>query len=1136
MNTINEVIEMAQSESSTLITGLTNTAKAHIVANIGKTKPIFIITHSELRAKELQEDISFFASQDAKIYPAKDIIFFSADVRSITITAERFSILQSLLKKQPLIIIATADALLDKLAPKEEFEKAIMKLAVGDVKDINQLAKNLAYMGYERRDPVEYEGQFAIRGGIFDLYSPTSQWAYRLEFFGDELDSIRTIDTASQKSIEKIDEITIFPMRELVYTNETLKKAIAKMEREYRKTLDNFQKNNSAEEADRLKENVGESLQKLIHAKSLPDIDKFFAYFYEGESLLSYIPEDTVLYFDEPNKINACINTALAEFSESKQNRILKGHILPGQANMFFDINDLQHIWGKFTNVLLMTLPGTPAGFAPKALAQLRTREISLAKNNVDYLCQELEFFCEKKVEVNILTKTPGKGQRLKEELDKRGVRSRYNVLIGSLTQGFEYLDNKLAYISEKEVFSTRKKRKGRQKAVNIEDFTDLKVGDYIVHDNHGIGVYNGLETILTDNVSKDYLKLSYGGGGKLYISITQMDRIQKYIGNSSVSLSRLGGVSWEKAKARVKETVKVLAEDLALLYAQRNIAQGFVYTKDTVWQAEFESTFPFQETDDQLVAIEDVKKDMESTKIMDRLVCGDVGFGKTEIALRASFKAVQDNKQVAFLVPTTILAQQHYMTFLERMKNFPINIELLSRFRSKKEQSQTVNRLANGQVDIVIGTHRLLSKDVVFSNLGLVVVDEEQRFGVTHKEKLKKLTINVDVLTLTATPIPRTLHMSLSGVRDISLLQEPPTSRKNIQTFVLEYDKEFVKTAITREMARGGQIYYLHNRVKNIATTAKTLMEIVPSARISYAHGRMGETALEKVMMDFIGGEIDVLVCTTIIETGLDIPNVNTIIIQDADHMGLAQLYQLRGRVGRSDKIAYSYLMYKKDKILTQESQHRLQTIRDFTEFGSGFKVALKDLEIRGVGSMLGAQQHGHMAAIGYGMYTRLLEEAVKELKGETVQEAPEISIDIKISAYIPSEYIPSAEQKLDIYKKISHIKNREDFCQIQDEIEDRYGNMPKPVEGLLNIAFLKAVAAPLGITTISQKDGGNLLVMFSHTATVDPNKIVDAVTKNGNLLFTSGDTPHITYKVDKELKLGDVVALRELLARLGE
>ena len=1173
--------------SPLLVTHVTDAAKSHLIAQQIKThqRPTLIVTHSPLRAKELQADIGFFLGQQGgeaseqlvSHYPAKDIIFFSADVRSGNITRERFSVLRRLVDEPtapsetgshlPPVVVLTIEALYDKLTPREAFMPFMTPINLGDEISVEGLVDKLVKMGYHRREQVEAEGHFALRGGILDVYTPAShqgsddmeRGAYRLEFFGDEVDSIRTLDTTTQRSLNKVGSLTLFPVRELVYTAETLAVALAVLAKDYQKQLDFFVKKGQQEEADKLREHVGETLAILRQSGTAKNIDNFFAYFYDGVSLLDYFPADGCIYFDEPNKIKAHASAVFTEFNMSNTSRLSQGYLLPNQSQMFFSYDGLLRIMANYNTMLLMTLPGSPYGFSPRTMAKIPTREVSLVRHSIENLAEEIRFQNNQGASVVVLAAAKSKAERLATELSGYDIAIHYasgfeslmsrtessmtNVTVaGSISRGFEYLEHKVVFISDKEVFAKTKRPIRRKKSARIENFADLKPGDHIVHDIHGIGVYSGLETLITDNVSRDYLQLTYKDGGKIYVPTTQVDRIQKYIGGSNAALSKLGGTAWEKTKTKAKEAVAELARELALLYAQRKEARGYEYTPDTIWQTEFEDSFPFDETNDQLLAIEDVKSDMESTKVMDRLICGDVGFGKTEVAIRAAFKAAQDGKQVAMLVPTTILAQQHWHNFKERMRSFPVNVEVLSRFRTKKEQNETLFRVQTGACDIIIGTHRLLSKDVKFKNLGLVIVDEEQRFGVTHKEKLKHLTVNVDVLTLSATPIPRTLHMSLSGIRDISLLQDPPTSRKNIQTFVLEYDKEFVKTAVTRELARGGQVYYLYNNVRNIGNMAQTIATIVPDARVRFAHGQMSETELETVMMAFIDREIDVLVCTTIIETGLDIPNVNTIVIHDADHMGLSQLYQLRGRVGRSDRIAYAYLMYKKDKLLNEIASRRLQTIRDFTEFGSGFKVALKDLEIRGVGNLLGASQSGHMATIGYEMYSRLLEEAVRELEGKPVEKQRDVSVEIKISAYIPPTYISNEEQRLYIYKKIAHMRHQQDHDAIYEEIEDKYGELPKSVDNLLQVALLKGVAASLGATEIIQKEQRHgpmvsqvLVVMFDPQATVDPEKITQVVSSSQNLLFTVAAAPYLTYKPQANVTVAELVALRKILESLS-
>ncbi|MFI3230364.1 MAG: transcription-repair coupling factor [bacterium] len=752
------------------------------------------------------------------------------------------------------------------------------------------------------------------------------------------------------------------------------------------------------------------------------------------------------------------------------------------------------------------------------------------------------------------------KCERLEKEFNQKGITTVFlkddifikdnysyskNVLYiirGSLNSGFEYPDQKFVVIADKELFGeekntiTNKKAKGNSKNKTvINSFNDLKVGDYVVHDNHGIALFKGIEKVVTEGVSKDYLKLGYEDEAILYVSINQLDIVQKYsiIGNSTPKLNNLGSKHWGVAKAKARKTVQIVAKDLINLYAKRRSAQGFEYSKDNIWQTEFEENFPFIETDDQLQAILDMKKDMESPQVMDRLICGDVGFGKTEVAIRGAFKAVQDSKQVVFLVPTTILAQQHFETFTKRMENYPINVNVLSRFRTPKQQKQTIEGIDKGLVDIVIGTHRVLSKDINFKDLGLVIIDEEQRFGVKHKEKLKALKENVDILTLSATPIPRTLHMSMAGIRDMSLLEDPPLERMPVQTYVLEYDLDSIKNAINRELKRGGQVYYLHNRVHNIELEVSILKNILPEANISFAHGQMSERELEKVMHAFLQNEIDVLVCTTIIETGLDISNVNTIIINDSDQMGLSQLYQLRGRVGRSNKTSFAYLMYKKNKVLQEISEKRLQTIKEFTEFGSGFKIAMRDLEIRGAGNLLGAEQHGHVDIIGYDMYCKLLDQAILELSGKKIKEDLETVIDLNVNAFISPSYISNESQKLEMYKKISLIKTNEDLLDVSDELIDKFGEMPRSVSNLLSIALLKSYATIIGITKISQNNN-KVLIKFSEKNIENLNISALKALLESNLNFKFDGSTHILYYSIKNKKENFIKILKDIFLSL--
>ncbi len=1139
-----------------LATGVIDVQQTQMIYGMSThlNRPTLILTYSEVRAKEICEDMSFFR-RDTCFYPAKDILFYSADVRSKEITRQRLQVVDSLLRGEEPIIVLSAEALLNRLPKKEVFEGFVLHLHTGDRIDREKLMKKLIFMGYERTELVEAPGQFAARGGILDLFSPTTENAIRIEFWDDEIDSIRFMDAFSQRSVEKTEEVRLFPMRELVYEDADTEKAAAAILKEYKAAVKNYEKKGLLEEKQRLEQSVGFAVERLREEKTFSGVDNYISYFYKDTvSLLDYLPSDTVLYFDEPEHIRQHMHTLYADYKESVKGRMEKGYILPSQSSLLFDYD---HILGEakdFAQVVLTTLPHKISDFAIKEILSFSVKSTAAFQKRLDMFCDEIDYLKKNKYRVILLAGAKMRCERLVRELEERGIEASFvpdldrtaekgTVLVatGKLSHGFQYHVINLAVFSDKEFFgegAVKKKAKKKKKGAAIESFTDLKIGDYVVHDNHGIGIFCGLEKISMNGINKDYMKISYANGGNLFVPVNQMDMIQKYIGSNSAApkLNKLGGQEWNHAKTKVRSAVKILAEDLVALYAKRRAAKGFFYSTDNLWQREFEEAFPFEETEDQLSAIEDVKRDMESNKVMDRLICGDVGYGKTEVAIRAAFKAVQDGKQVAYLVPTTILAQQHYNTFTQRMSDYPVKIELLSRFRTAKQQKEAIKNMEKGFSDIVIGTHRILSKDVKFKDLGMVIVDEEQRFGVSHKEKLKALKENVDVLTLTATPIPRTLHMSLSGIRDMSVLEEPPQERHPIQTYVMESDFEFVKEAVNRELSRGGQVYYLYNRVEHIAEEAGKLQKLVPDARVAYAHGQMTERELENIMEDFIEGEIDVLVCTTIIETGMDISNVNTIIIQDADRMGLSQLYQLRGRVGRSNRIAYAYLMYRRDKVLQEVAEKRLQTIREFTEFGSGFKIAMRDLEIRGAGNLLGSEQHGHMEAVGYDMYCRLLEEEVRQLRGEDVEESFETTIDININAFIPEFFIKNQEQRMEMYKKIAAVTTMEEYYDIQEEMEDRYGNLPKAVQTLLEIALLKAEAHGMDIVSISQKQD-NLVVVFKNNARIDPLRLTKLITEQKNkYLFTAGANPYLTIKMNKKGNLLVMDYIKNLLQGLKD
>ena len=1035
-----------------------------------------IACSSELKARQIYEEYKAL-DEDVYFYPAKDILFYQADIRSKDLLKKRMEVVEAVALMTPITVVASVEAFMDTVLPLEEIKKKVLTFTNVDSIDLVEVESKLQELGYEREVEITAPGQFAVRGGIIDIYPLTEELPVRIELWGDEIDSIRTFDVETQRSIENLQKITIFPATE-------------------------------------------------------------FSQMTEGRvSFLDYFPkEDTVLFLDEPTRVRERAEGVEEEFEEAMTKRVEAGIKVSDGEMVLFDANQVIEKLGSFSSAGFSALDLACKGMPMRKAFSMQTQAVGSYNRSFELLTKDLRRLKRNKSRVILLSASRSRAKRLAEDLRDYELLSFYSddkeaevkpgeifCAYGNILEGYEYPLLKFTVISESDIFGRVKKKKKRKayEGRKIANFTELKPGDYVVHENHGLGIYQGIENMIVDKVSKDYMKISYAKGGNLYIPATQLDLIQKYASSDAKKpkLNRLGTQEWVKTKTRVKGAVKEIAKDLVELYAARQETDGFVYGEDTVWQREFEEMFPFEETEDQLLAIDAVKRDMQSKKIMDRLICGDVGYGKTEIAIRAAFKAVQENKQVVYLVPTTILAQQHYNTFTQRMKDFPVRIDLMCRFRSTAQQKKTVEDTKKGLVDIIIGTHRVLSEDMQFKDLGLLIVDEEQRFGVQHKEKIKKLKENVDVLTLTATPIPRTLHMSLIGIRDMSVLEEAPEDRLPIQTYVMEYNDEMVREAIEREVARDGQVYYVYNRVEDIAEVTGRIARLVPDVSVAYAHGQMKERELEKIMYDFISGEIDVLVSTTIIETGLDISNVNTMIIHDADRLGLSQLYQLRGRVGRSNKMAYAFLLYRRDKMLKEVAEKRLAAIREFTDLGSGFKIAMRDLEIRGAGNLLGAQQHGHMQAVGYDLYCKMLNEAVKQQKGQAKEEESyTTTVDLNLDAYIPDSYIPNEYHKLDVYKRIATIETEEEKEDMVEELCDRFGDVPKNVELLLEAAGLKAWAHTLYVTAIEQKNDTYTFYMYER-AHILPEKIPDLIRDmQGDLVFKM-DTEHPAFVYRKKL-----------------
>lgn len=1009
------------------VSGCMESQKSHLMYGLSGIAPYrLILAEDERRAREIYEDYRFY---DRKVYsyPAKDLLFFQADIHGNLLIRQRMKVIKALLEEKELTVVTSIDGCMDFLESLGKIKEQLIHYESDSTVDIEQLKNQLVALGYERVGQVEMPGQFSVRGGIVDIYCLTEENPWRIELWGDEIDSIRSFDPESQRSLENLEELTIYPAVEHIGDRDMV-------------------------------------------------------------SFLDYFPEErTIIFLDEPNRLTEKGGAVEEEYRQSRMHREEKGsRNLP--ENWLCSFEQLQKELNKRNCISVCALEPKQAGWKVREKFYLEVKSISAYNNSFELLVKDLHQYKKQGYRIALLSGSRTRAERLAKDLQEEGLAAFYGqdydreicpgeimVVYGHAKKGFEYPLIKFAVMTESDIFGQeqKKKKKKNYSGSRIQDFAELSIGDFVVHEKHGLGIYRGIEKVEVDRIVKDYIKIEYRGGSNLYIPATQLDCLQKYSGADAAKapkLNKLGTQEWNKTKSKVRGAVKNIAKELVELYAVRQEKEGYVCGPDTVWQREFEEMFPYEETEDQLSAIEDAKRDMESTRIMDRLICGDVGYGKTEVALRAAFKEVQESRQVAYLAPTTILAQQIYNTFVQRMKEFPVRVELLCRFRTPAQQKKAIEDLKKGQVDVIIGTHRILSKDVQFKNLGLLIVDEEQRFGVTHKEKIKQLKKNVDVLTLTATPIPRTLHMSLIGIRDMSVLEEPPMDRMPIQTYVMEYDEETVREAINRELRRGGQVYYVYNRVTDIADVALRIAKLVPDARVDFAHGQMSERELENVMYSFVNGDIDVLVSTTIIETGLDISNVNTMIIHDSDRYGLSQLYQLRGRIGRSNRTAYAFLMYRKNVMLKETAEKRLAAIREYTDLGSGFKIAMRDLELRGAGNLLGAQQHGHMNAVGYDLYCKMLNEAVKEAKGIHTMEDFETSVDLNVDAYIPDSYISNEFQKLDIYKRIAGIETQQDYDDMLEELLDRFGEPGKAVLNLLAIAKLKAIAHQGYVTEIKQ------------------------------------------------------------------
>ena len=1136
------------------INGLSDSGKSYNIYGIYEeiNSPMVILTNNDIEAKNLYEDLCFYTN-DVYYFPAKEVVFYNIDAISGDLRWERLKVIKAILDNSNKIIITSIDSLTSIYTPKSLFEKYNITLKIDDEVDLKELSKKLLECGYENVEAVEGKGEFSLRGGILDVFPPISTYPYRIELFGDTIDSIRTFNTQSQRSIEKVELMEIFPAKEVIIDEEALERGKKAILEEFEEVKAKGKSNE--DRIAKLDQIIRANIESLTETSTFETVDSYLPYFYEKtDSFFDYV-NDYIYVVDDIKKCEGKLDSCYFEFRENYEAFLERGGILPSHIKLLLDKDILTEKLESQKVIVFDIFESNSNMLQPIKKYSIESITLNSYQGQLDLLIDDIKNKKSNGYKTLILSGTRPRGERLVDTLRDRGIESIYRddvssiefgeivITFGNLLKGFEIPELKICIISDKDVFGEAKrkisKNKPKKKGVGkIKSFAELKLGDYVVHANHGVGVYKGIKQIEVGGHKRDYLDIVYDKGDKLYVPVDQLDLVQKYIGSEGKSpkINKLGSAEWSKAKAKVRKSINEIAQDLVKLYATRATLKGHKYSKDTEWQRQFEDEFPFEETPDQITSLEEIKKDMESDKPMDRLLCGDVGYGKTEVAIRAAFKAVMDGKQVAFLVPTTILAEQHYKNFIKRFSDFPVKIDMISRFRTAKDQRATLQAAKEGNVDILIGTHRLVSKDIVFKDLGLLIIDEEQRFGVAQKEKIKSLKKNVDVLTLTATPIPRTLHMSLTGARDISVIETPPEERYPIQTYVVEQNDQLVRDAILREVNRGGQVYYVYNRVESIETMAKYLSDLLPECKIGIIHGKMTERQLEAEMLAFMNKDYDVLVCTTIIETGIDISNVNTMIIHDSDKMGLSQLYQLRGRVGRSNIIAYAYFMYTKDKILTEVAEKRLKALKDFTELGSGFKIAMRDLEIRGAGNMMGSAQHGHMASIGYDLYCRMLEDTIKIIKGEIEKEPIETTVDIKVDAYIPGTYIEDEIQKIEIYKKIAAIESYDDYMDIKAELEDRYSEIPEPVYNLMDIAYIKSRAKMISVEEIKETPKEIKFIFAEDTKNL--NFIYKYLLKNykDKIFLMFGEKPYFGVR-PSQIKREELLALfKEILDNLVE
>ncbi len=1103
------------------ISGLTDVAETSIVAGINEftKRPVLLVTYNEVQARKLAENIKYFTDK-VYVFPKKEILTYDYVAESKDLPYERIDVLNKIYDNKNIIVVTTIEAIEQKILSKAELYKNTLNFEIGKRCNIDELKQKLVDLGYARYELIDARGEFSIRGGIIDI-SISDTTGVRIELWGDEVDSIRYFNIVSQRSTSQIDKIEIYPAHEFILE----------------KSLENVCKNIESNVYEANKQQIVEKdIEEIKNGNYLSKVDRYFNSFYSNqETLLDYLDERYIVFVDEQNKIEARSLNIKEDTERLVKALIEKEKIVPESLLNTATLEDTKIALDSKKEIYVEKLNTTTKSNIEKF--NLKYRQLNYYKSGIDLFINDIKNFQKDKKKIYVVVDMKEKANKIEKLLSENDISSRIEenlnqtiitkntqnnvvITIGKLSEGFESYDlEQIVIVANELVEADRRKRKYKSEEFKQGEkvvFADLKVGDYVVHKNYGIGIYIGVNTITADGTTKDYIKLKYAGDDVLYIPTDALDSIRKYVGgeDAGLKLNKLGSKDWEKTKTKVKNNLRAVAKELIELYARREKSRGHAFMPDTEWQKEFEGRFPYVETDDQLRCIEEVKTDMENEKPMDRLLCGDVGYGKTEVAIRAAFKAVMEGKQVAYLVPTTVLAKQQYQTFKERMKDYPITVELLNRFRTTKDKNRVVKELKLGDVDIVVGTHKLLGKEVEFKDLGLLIIDEEHRFGVKAKEKIKQYKANIDVLTMTATPIPRTLHMSVVGVRDMSVIYEPPQNRKPVQTYVLEYDEEVIKEAITKELERDGQVFYIYNKVEDIMLKADAISRLVPEARVGFAHGRMTGSEIEEIMQDFVDKKINVLVCTTILESGIDIPNANTIIVENADRMGLAQLYQIRGRVGRSDRQGYAYITYKKDKVLAEEADKRLKAIKEFTEFGSGFKIAMRDLEIRGAGSLIGEIQHGHLEEVGYDTYCRLLDEVVKEEQGIEVKPEFDVQIDLNVTSFIPESYISDSNQKIEIYQDIALCKDEKDIQDVIDELIDRFGDIPHEVENLLEISRIKQLAKVKGVSKISSKKDA---IVFTYDNNLFDASCVQTLIKTyGNRIrFSPGVKPMITLKM---------------------